>query len=172
MGDCFEMRISLGLGSNIGERAEYLRQAIDYLLAVEGVDADFLQQSSIIETPAMLPENAPKEWNIPFLNQVVVMQVDAVDNPEYWLQEAKRIEQEIGRVQRGHWSPREIDIDIIAIEGRNWISSILQLPHPQAHHRHFVVQPLCEIWQECMLGNGLTAQENMELMRQIWVQPS
>ncbi len=107
------MRISLGLGSNIGDRAEYLRQAIDYLLAVEGVDADFLQQSSIIETPAMLPENAPKEWNIPFLNQ-----------------------------------------------------------DPQAHMRHFVVQPLCEIWQECLLANGLTAQENMELMRQIWLQPS
>jgi 2-amino-4-hydroxy-6-hydroxymethyldihydropteridine diphosphokinase len=169
-------RIAFGLGSNIGNRANYLRQAVQHLCALQGLDSSEFQQSSIIETPAILPEGAPLDWDIAFFNQILVMRLHEpfISNPELLLQAIKIIEADLGRIQRGHWSPREIDIDIIAIEGLEWQSETLQIPHKHAHLRHFVLQPLCEIWADAILANGLSAYQNMVVldaaMQQSWSQ--
>ena len=63
--------ILLGLGSNIGNRAEYLSQAVALLAAHQ---VTVTHASSLVETPALLPEAAPPEWDIPFLNQVIIVE--------------------------------------------------------------------------------------------------
>jgi hypothetical protein len=62
--------ILLALGSNRGNREEFLSQARTVLMAY---DIHILAQSSIHETPALMPEGAPADWDMPFLNQVIAV---------------------------------------------------------------------------------------------------
>jgi 2-amino-4-hydroxy-6-hydroxymethyldihydropteridine diphosphokinase len=152
-------RIAFGLGSNLGDRAAYLHAAYDALTTLPQVTPDSLRMSPILETAALLTDDAPTAWNIPFLNCVVVatLQAEAHTAPEALLTAVKHIEQQLGRQDRGRWSPREIDIDIITIEGVTWASPTLQLPHPAAHKRKFVLAPLCTLWADAPLAEGFTA---------------
>lgn len=150
--------VLLGLGANLGDRADFLRRALMLLERKIRVTAI----SSLYETPALLPEKSPKEWNIPFLNAVVSGTISV--QPEELLREVKSIEQQLGRQDRGRWGPREIDIDILDIAGREYKSEILQLPHPQMLLRAFVMVPLAEIapgWRYPVAGDyhGKTAAE-------------
>ncbi|MES2984781.1 MAG: 2-amino-4-hydroxy-6-hydroxymethyldihydropteridine diphosphokinase [Pseudomonadota bacterium] len=132
--------ILLGLGSNLGDRADFLAQARMALLAF---DVDVLAESSIIETPALVPEGAPADWHIPYLNQVLAVRTDFA--PEELLACIKHIEQELGRKPTARWAPREIDIDILAYEDMLMVSDMLTLPHPQLDSRDFVLTPILEI---------------------------
>ncbi len=147
------VRVAFGLGSNVGNREAMLAQAIKQLSALNGLDATSLHCSSIHENEALLPEGAPPEWNRPFLNQVITLEGErwVASEPERLLDAVKTIEQRLGRIDRGRWGPREIDIDLIAIEGVQYHSECLTLPHPQAHLRPFVTEPLTEIWPDALL---------------------
>lgn len=147
--------ILLGLGSNIGNRAEYLRQAVTLLAANQVI---VVRASGLIETPALLPVGASPEWNMPFLNQVALVTTE--QSPMELLASVKAVEQQLGRVDRGRWSPREIDIDILGYHDEIIDSALLTLPHPHMHSRVFVLQPLAEIaadWVHPVLGK--TAME-------------
>jgi 2-amino-4-hydroxy-6-hydroxymethyldihydropteridine diphosphokinase len=150
-------RIAFGLGSNMGESEALLAQARKALTELQGMQPETLQCSALYHTPALLPENAPDWWNRLYLNQVVTLE-GSVPDPEILLEEIKHIEKNMGRVDRGRWSPREIDIDIIAVEGVNYSSNTLQIPHSHAHLRDFVLIPLVEIWEECVLQGKTAAQ--------------
>jgi 2-amino-4-hydroxy-6-hydroxymethyldihydropteridine diphosphokinase len=147
--------ILLGLGSNIGDRERYLDRALALLVAN---DIAIARASSLVETPALLPEGAPAEWNIPYLNQVIVVETE--QSPTELLASIKAIEQQLGRMDRGRWSPREIDIDILSYHNKIIDDAALTLPHPQMHSRRFVLEPLAEIvpdWVHPVLGK--TAEE-------------
>ena len=62
------MEIYLGLGSNLGDRRDHLARSLT-LLPTHGVQV--LRVSPVVESPAMLPDEAPADWNQPFLNLVV-----------------------------------------------------------------------------------------------------
>lgn len=150
--------VLLALGSNLGDRADYIRRA--FMLLERKIKISAI--SSLYETPALLPEKSPKEWNIPFLNVVISGKVSML--PEELLREVKSIEQSLGRQDRGRWGPREIDIDILDMGGREYSSETLQLPHPHMLSRAFVMVPLAEIAPEwkCPLpgeNHGKTATE-------------
>lgn len=149
-------RIAFGLGGNIGDTRALCEQAITALCALPYLDTQSLKTSSYYTSPALLPEGAPDTWDQPFINQVVTLELDSTiaDTPEIILEDVKTIEASLGRIKRGHWSPREIDIDIIAIERVNHQSEKLTIPHTEAHKRAFVVLPLAEIWEECELTNN------------------
>ncbi|MCB1942737.1 MAG: 2-amino-4-hydroxy-6-hydroxymethyldihydropteridine diphosphokinase, partial [Candidatus Accumulibacter sp.] len=66
------MQIYLGLGSNLGDRREHLRQAIQ-LLEEKGLHRR--RVSPVVESPALLPEGAPADWNLPYLNLVLEAEV-------------------------------------------------------------------------------------------------
>lgn len=147
--------ILLALGSNIGAREDFLRQACA-ALNHEGVAV--LKQSSVMETAPLLPPDAPADWDIPFLNQVLV--VETRQTPEELLATAKKIEAALGRQNRGRWGPREIDIDLIAYHAERRQTEALMLPHPGISDRDFVLKPLAEVapeWRHPVLGK--TARE-------------
>ena len=142
-------RVALSLGSNMGNRALLLRQAIHALSKRVG---PVVRQSSVIET-------AP--WGFDacrnFLNQAVV--VDTVLSAEAVLDEILDIERRLGR--RRDYDPlhppkehtyqsRPIDIDIILYDDDIVDSERLQLPHPRMHLRRFVLEPLCELMPDKM----------------------
>ncbi len=132
--------ILLGLGSNLGKREEYLAQA---RMVLTGFDVAVVAASSIHETPALMPEGAPAEWNIPFLNQVLLVTTHLP--PRDLLTCIKHIEAELGRMPKARWAPREIDIDILAYDAVVMVEDDLVLPHPYMDVRRFVLAPLCEI---------------------------
>ncbi len=147
--------ILLALGSNLGNRTELLAQARTVL---EMFDVEIRRASSIIETPALMPEGAPAEWNVPYLNQVLLVKTHLA--PRELLACIKHIEADMGRKPEARWAPREIDIDIIAYDAVVMVEETLTLPHPQMDARRFVLAPLAEIapdWVHPILGK--TARE-------------
>lgn len=132
--------IFIALGSNLGVRERNLQRAQQELFAA-GIEIVRVSQSA--ETPALLPENAPDAWNIPFLNQVI--EVRTTHTPEALLAECKRIETEMGRTANARWAPRIIDLDVVSMDALCITSEALTLPHPHMHRRAFVLLPLQEI---------------------------
>ncbi len=103
----------------------------------------FISISTIIETQAILPENAHENWNIPYLNCIIALQTNLL--PEELLTQIKEIEIQMGRnMSSPQWSPRIIDIDILHYNNQSHTSHNLQIPHPQIKNRPFILQLLSE----------------------------
>jgi 2-amino-4-hydroxy-6-hydroxymethyldihydropteridine diphosphokinase len=147
--------IFIALGSNLGERERNLQRAQHELI---DAGIEIIHTSHSIETPALLPENAPDAWNIPFLNQVI--EVRTTHTPEALLAECKRIELKMGREAAARWAPRMIDLDVVSMNDLCVTSEALTLPHPQMHCRAFVLLPLQEIapdWVHPLLQQPIAA---------------
>lgn len=144
------MRIILGLGSNVGDRLHNLNKAVAAL--------SFLKLnhiSSIYENNALLPTNAPKEWDLPFLNMAVVG--DTSDDFNTVLEKIKKIEQMLGRdIAAPRWSPRIIDIDILLADVINVVDNCW-VPHKEFLNRPFALIPAQEIAGE-MVHPGIGKQ--------------
>ena len=143
-------KIIFCLGSNVGDRNFYLQEAVkDLQIELGLVD---LKQSSVLENKALLLPNSPKEWNVNFYNIAISAYINLEKFPPLEiLKIIKQIEIKLGRVDRGKWSPREIDIDIAAIE--NLIvnqGELLQIPHPQLFNRDFFLKTIAEIEPEIL----------------------
>jgi len=125
----------LHLGSNLGNRFEYLQKAI---LALSVKFGEVLKQSGIYETKAWGIASQPD-----FLNMALVYETK--ETPLKVLGIVKLIEREIGRRKRNRWNEREIDIDII-FYGEEIVEELdLCIPHLLMHHRGFVLTLLNEI---------------------------
>lgn len=136
--------IILGLGSNIGNRNTYIYAAVSHLCHYNSFSAiTEVQLSSFYETPPLLPENAPSAWNLPYCNAVLTAKT--LLSPYDLLTYIKMTEAVIGRKQRGHWGPREIDIDILAYDNLILDTPTLTIPHKEMEKRPFVMIPLKEI---------------------------
>ena len=127
--------IYLGLGSNLGDRATNLEQAIA-ALAAAGVDV--VRRSSLYSTE---PVGAgPQHW---FLNCVVEASTDLM--PRQLLRATQQVERALGRRRGLRNAPRTIDIDILFC-GTNVVNMPgLEIPHPRIAERRFVLVPLREI---------------------------
>lgn len=134
------MKITLGLGSNQGDRFAALKRAIDLLQP----HLQNITQSYVYESPALLLPDSPTEWNVDFLNMAI--SGDTHLEPEAFFIEIKRIEKAMGR---GHdypkWSPRIIDIDILLYGDRPYHSDTLTIPHPLINEREFVLLPMNDL---------------------------
>lgn len=129
--------VYLGLGSNLGDRRASLAQAVTSL---NDAGVRVLRVSPVVESPALLPENAPAEWNQPFLNLVAECRTDRSTGEV--LDRIKQIEKQLGRTDGNRWAPRSIDIDIL-LWGRERIATErLKIPHPGLQLRGFVLTPL------------------------------
>jgi len=132
-------KVAIGLGSNLGDREAMLRAAVEKL----GAFVSEIRLSSFIETQALLPEDAPEEWDMPFLNAALVGQTDL--SPQELLAKLQQIEIDLGRQKQGVWSPRSIDLDILLYDDVVMQSDTLTLPHSQMLARDFVMLPLKEV---------------------------
>jgi 2-amino-4-hydroxy-6-hydroxymethyldihydropteridine diphosphokinase len=140
-------RVFVALGSNLGERAAWLRQAQEKLFSAPTVQ--LAAASSVYET-----EPVGKTGQPAFLNQVI--EARTALTPEELLSRLLQVEQELGRVRRERWGPRLIDLDLLAFGQRQSNTSRLMLPHPELHRRRFVLQPWAEIAPEFVVP-GLSA---------------
>lgn len=150
--------IGFGLGSNLGDRVAFLAQATQRIGAL--LPGSTLRLSPLYETAALLPEGADASWDTPYLNQVAVVRTDCLASPEALLAGVKAAEREIGRQARGHWAPREIDIDVLFVGAELRNAPELTLPHAQMHRRAFVMLPLADIapdWEHPLLKKTAAA---------------
>jgi 2-amino-4-hydroxy-6-hydroxymethyldihydropteridine diphosphokinase len=133
--------VALALGSNFGDRLAFLRSAVS-VLSERGAIA-VRRVSSVYRCPALLKEGAPKEWDREFYNAVLT--AETALSPSALLGAVKQAERDIGRVDRGVWAPREIDIDILTYGEAVVSLPGLVVPHPRMTERSFVLEPLAEI---------------------------
>jgi 2-amino-4-hydroxy-6-hydroxymethyldihydropteridine diphosphokinase len=126
--------VYLALGSNLGDRAANLKQAIAALTPQMEVKS----KSQVYETPPWGIEDQPK-----FLNQAV--KVTTYLEPEQLLKHLKRLEVALGRKESVPNGPRLIDIDILFYDDLILNKPSLVIPHPRLHERGFVLLPLMDI---------------------------
>lgn len=126
----------LSLGSNLGDRLTYLRQAVESISGIPGVNLQ--KVSSVYETEPVGISDQPD-----FFNMAAAIRTQL--EPLELLKNLKEIEGKMGRIHRERWREREIDIDIIFYEDRTINSAELTVPHANAHLRRFVLAPLAEI---------------------------
>ena len=131
--------IYIALGSNLGNKDTNLSSACDHLSELGIICA----KSSILENPAMLLPNSPKEWDISFKNQVISLLTSLA--PHELLSACQEIERKMGRIKISKWAPRIIDIDILWYHGIVVNTDKLTLPHPGTFNRSFVTPLMFEI---------------------------
>ncbi len=143
-------RIIFCLGSNIGNRQLYLDQAIKLLQSK--LDLTNLKQSAILKNKALLLPDSPPEWDIDFYNLALSADINSVifSSLEI-LKITQKIEIDLGKIYRGKWAPREIDIDIVAIDDLKIdYGKALQIPHPELFNRDFFLKTVGEIEPEIL----------------------
>lgn len=116
-----------------------------------------LDKSSLFETaPVDCPPGSPN-----FVNAVVGMVPRQGETPESLLRKLQGLEKELGRVPKKVLNEaRPLDLDLIAFGKERRASPELALPHPRAHLRRFVLEPLAEIAPKLVLpGQGKTVAE-------------
>lgn len=126
--------VFIALGSNIEPRLQYLSSAIDQLQTLGKVKkiAPLYRSSAY----------GVKEQSY-FLNSACILSTNFL--PLDLLKALKDIEGKIGRKERFHWGPREIDLDIIFYSNETVEEEELVIPHPDYKNRRFVLQPLADM---------------------------
>lgn len=129
-------RVFIGLGSNLGERIQFLQKGIAALEAIPMTH--IVAASSVYETePVGLKEQPP------FLNAVVEIQISL--GPVELVKTLKAIEEQIGRTESVRWGPREVDLDLLCYGEKVLHEGRFIIPHPEIAKRKFVLVPLAEI---------------------------
>lgn len=147
------MKAVIALGANLGNPKENLDLAVALLREA----SDFKAISSYYTTK---PIGGPEQPD--YLNAICIIdsELPAMD----LLSLLQGIEKSLGRVREIHWGPRSIDLDLIQYGGLLSKAEELQLPHPRAHERRFVLQPWFEIEPDAILLTHGSIRELLEQM--------
>jgi 2-amino-4-hydroxy-6-hydroxymethyldihydropteridine diphosphokinase len=147
------VRAVLALGSNLGDRREALQAALDALGGYEGIRV--VAVSSVVES---VPVGGPEQPD--YLNAVAL--VDTLLAPLDLLAACQQVENDLGRRRTERWGPRTLDIDVIAYRDVVAASDQLEVPHPRAARRAFVLAPWLEVDPDATLpgedGEALTVK--------------
>lgn len=127
----------IGVGSNVGDRAEFCKRGIE---AIEGAEGITVQKvSSLYETS---PIGGPPQRS--FVNLVLKVETDL--DARGLLDACQEIEQRLGREPSDiKWGPRVVDLDILTFGDEKVSEPDLEIPHPRMKGRRFVLIPLLEI---------------------------
>jgi 2-amino-4-hydroxy-6-hydroxymethyldihydropteridine diphosphokinase len=126
-------RAALALGSNLGDRLDYLQGAVDAL--TESSEIVPVAVSPVYETdPIGGPDEQPR-----FLNAVLV--VDTTLSPRSLMERCQAAESAFGRTRDVPKGPRTLDVDVLAVGQRTVDDEDLQVPHPRVAERSFVLVP-------------------------------
>lgn len=130
----------LGLGSNLGDRADILAQAIRRLQALPETQVGAI--SAAVDSDPVGYAEQPN-----FLN--LCLAITCTYNPDELLAQTLEIERQLGRERSAHRNgPRTLDIDLLFYEGGDWDSPTVTLPHPRWSSRGFVILPLRNLLQD------------------------
>ncbi|WP_369717389.1 2-amino-4-hydroxy-6-hydroxymethyldihydropteridine diphosphokinase [Leptotrichia alba] len=130
-------KVYLSLGSNIGNRQEYIERAVELIGKTEGIE--ILKKSGLYETSPV----GYVEQNL-FLNTVIKIETDF--SAREILKIINKIENELDRKREIRWGPRTIDIDILIFSDKKIDEMDLIIPHKEMLNRLFVLVPLIEIY--------------------------
>lgn len=144
-------RAVLSLGSNEGDRLALLQGAVDAL--ADTPDFTVLAVSPVYETD---PVGGPEQPA--FLNAVVIG--EGPQSARTLLERALAVEDAFGRVRAQRWGPRTLDIDVVAVGDLTVDEPDLQVPHPRAAERAFVLVP----WAAVDPSAGLSGAAVTELV--------
>ena len=151
-------KVYLSLGSNLGDKHEYLRLAVELLSERAG---QVLKVSNNYETE---PDGFVSENN--FVNIALCLETEL--EPLALLEVCEGIEKELGRERKSvnlSYSDRVIDIDILYFNNMQLATERLTLPHPRMHKRTFVLEPLAEIAPR--LKHPITGMSTAKMLKQI-----
>lgn len=129
----------IGIGSNIGDRKEYIDTAIDALNHIPSVQV--LRMSPIYESEPWGYANQEKFYN-------AVIEVETNLTAYTLLGVCLGIEAGVGRVRSIKNGPRVLDLDLLLFEGQESMTAELTLPHPRMFERDFVLIPLRDLYPE------------------------
>jgi 2-amino-4-hydroxy-6-hydroxymethyldihydropteridine diphosphokinase len=135
----------ISLGSNLGDSLQIIRNAF---LALQDLTCEPLLKSSLWQTgPIDCPPGSPL-----FINAMAGLVQRAGETPESLLAKLQALEIKAGRQHKTVLNePRLLDLDLIAFGCEIRQTPVLVLPHPRAHQRWFVLQPLVEIAPDLLL---------------------
>ncbi|MCF2652386.1 2-amino-4-hydroxy-6-hydroxymethyldihydropteridine diphosphokinase [Anaeromassilibacillus senegalensis] len=133
-------RAVLGLGTNLGDRAENLRAALGALGRLPGTRVEAV--SSVWQTaPFDVPDKQQDYWNI-------CVSLETTLSPHALLGACLGVEAALGRVRRTYHGARVIDLDLLLYDGAAVQEKELTVPHPGMLERAFVLFPLSELFPE------------------------
>ena len=147
-------RAVIAFGANLGDREATIASAMRALAETPGVEV--IAMSPVYETPAMRDEGV--DHDAPgYLNGVVVAETSL--EAHALLDVLQRVESQHGRVRTQHWGDRTLDLDLIDLGGTVISDDRLELPHPRAWQRAFVLQPWLDVEPDAVLaGRGPVAR--------------
>ena len=133
-------RIFLGLGSNLGDRGQNIKNA---MMDLERWGVKVLRTSSLYVTEPVGSKEQPIKEHPSFYNMAVEVSTDR--QPEDLLMVVLAVERSLGRERTVKWAPRIVDIDILLYGDAVVDMPGLKIPHPLMTERRFVLVPLSEI---------------------------
>ena len=149
----------VALGSNLGDSRQNVLRGINRL--VELSERPLLRSSLWQTTPVDCPPDSPV-----FVNAVVGLVSGTDETPETLLAKLHALEKDFGRRPKEVLNePRPLDLDLIAFGNETRATQELTLPHPRAHERRFVLQPLREIAPDLILPGQ--SRSVMELLHRL-----
>ena len=150
----------VALGSNLGYSRRNILRAIERLAELS--DGPLLRSSLWETVPVDCPPGSRR-----FVNAVVGLVPRGAETPESLLSKLQALEKEFGRQPKKVLNePRPLDLDLIAFGAATRADRELTLPHPRAHQRRFVLEPLSEIAPNLILpGQKKTVLELLGELR-------
>ena len=144
--------VILALGGNLGDRYKNLKSTIKL---INSKNFKIKKTSNFYESKALLKDGSKPEWNLPFLNCAISGYTDL--KPNDLLDYTQNIERIINtNREKGNWSPREVDVDIIFYNNEIIDQHDLKIPHLEIENRLFVLYPIKDLdsnWKNPRLEN-------------------
>ncbi|GAB2471717.1 2-amino-4-hydroxy-6-hydroxymethyldihydropteridine diphosphokinase [Xylanimonas ulmi] len=147
------VEVVLGIGANLGDPQATLRAAVSDLDRIPGIEVTEVSPLART-TPVGGPADQPD-----YLNAIVIARTTL--SPRGLLRATQSVEDAHGRVREERWGPRTLDIDIVGYGHLVARADDLELPHPRAHERAFVLVPWAQVQPDADLpglGGGPVAQ--------------
>ncbi|MCY4471982.1 MAG: 2-amino-4-hydroxy-6-hydroxymethyldihydropteridine diphosphokinase [Kistimonas sp.] len=129
-------RVYIGLGSNLGDPVRNLQSAVAQIAALRGVS--LYAMSRMYKSKPVGPQDQPD-----YVNAVISLETSL--SPLKLLDHLQAIERAHGRRRTRYWGERTLDLDMLLYGDRIIEDARLNVPHPQAKNRNFVLRPLADI---------------------------
>lgn len=144
------MAVYISMGSNMGQRENFLYQAVEMLAGHREINVEAV--SSLYETKPV--GKADQGW---FVNAAARLQCSL--SPFDLLRFMQHVEEHLGRRRTERWGPRTVDLDIILYDMLELPFTQLTVPHPRARERAFVLVPLAELEPELAFPWGQSVKK-------------